>query len=121
MRREAQIADLLLGRLIRRRCGRKARTEPRHPLTHARLVRHHETQRPDDVWRVAQQDFAFAQALRDRRTRNVRDSPPCTSLVLAEGVRGEIVLLDQQDPQAPPGGIARNAAPLMPPPMTSRS
>ena len=40
--------------------------EAQHPFgPHAGFVRHHETQRPDDMRCIAQQHLAFAQALRD--------------------------------------------------------
>ncbi len=83
-----------------------------HPLrSQMRLVRQHEAQRPHDVRRRTQHDFALRERLADEREFVLLEIAQAAVDQLAartRRVRREVVLLAQQHRQAAPGRIARD-------------
>ena len=88
-------------------------TRANHPCRpQMRLVRQHEQQRLDDVRRGAQQHLALRQRFADEPEFVVLEvAQPAVDQLRAprRRVRGEIVLLDQQNRESAPGGVARDA------------
>ena len=79
----------------------------------ARVMRQHEAQRPDDVRRGAPQHLAFAERLAHEAELVMFEiAQPAVDQL--RGTRGraarQIVLLAKVDAQAPPRGVARDAA-----------
>ncbi len=87
--------------------------DPQQQSRAARFVdRQHETQRPDQMRRRAQQHFAFAQRLAHQAKFVMLEITQAAVNELGRrrrGTGGEIVLLDQDDAQAAAGGVARDA------------
>ena len=88
------------------------------------MVREHEAQRPDDVRGVAQQHLALLEGVAHKaQFALLQITQPAVNQLRAgrRGVRGQVVLLAQQDVELSPCASRAIPAPLMPPPMTSRS
>ncbi len=85
-----------------------------HPhRAHARVVRHHEAQRPHDVRRALQQHLALGKRFAHQRELVVLEITQAAVDQLGRrrrGVRREVVLLAQHDVRAAPGQVARDAA-----------
>src|SRR5262249_5580818 len=78
-----------------------------------RLMRQHEGQWPNDMRRVAQQNLALNQRLADQTELVIFEiAQPAVDQLRAGrgGGAGEIVLLDQQDAEPAPRGVARNTS-----------
>jgi len=76
------------------------------------VVRHHETQRPDDVRCEREQHLALLQRLADEAEiveLEVAQTAVDQFRAGRRRVRGEIVLLDEQHAEITPGGITRDA------------
>ena len=92
------------------------KAEPQQHRRAPRLVeRQHETQRPDQVRRRPQQHFALA----ERRAHQAKFAVLQIAQAAMDQLRGrrrrargQVVLLEQHDAQAAPGGIAGDAGPV---------
>ncbi len=88
-------------------------SEPQHPgRTQTRFGRQHEAHGPDQVRRHAQHHFALEKCLAHQPQPSLLEVAQPAMDQLGRGRRRsrcEVVLLDQQNAQAPPGGIAGNA------------
>ena len=106
------------------RAGRRQDLAPAEPVVkeqpepqqqgraRAGIGRQHQAQRPDDVRRETQEPFAFGQRLAHQLDRAMFEIAQPAVDQLGGGRRGaggEVVLLDQQHAQAPPGSVARDA------------
>jgi hypothetical protein len=83
----------------------------------AGVVRHDEAQRPHDVRRAAQQQFAFDQCLAHQAELAMLEIAQAAVNQLARGgrrVRGEVVFFAQHHAQAAAGGVARDAGAVDP-------
>ena len=89
------------------------KAEPDHPGGPQVIgMRQHEPQRPDDVRRVREQDFPLFQGLAHEPEFVVFEIAQAPVDQLGRGGGGalrEVALLGEQDLEAAPGGVARDA------------